>query len=387
MLINPCIISATPTIIEIKNSMKGYGDLSFEDDFDEQIIYYMEQGHMPSISACIIKNDSVVWSNNYGFYDVKNNKEPTDQTVYMAASISKTVTATAIMQLWEQGLFDLDEDVNNYLPFQLRNPKYPDIPITFRMLLAHQSSLSDKQIALFIFFSILNLPKENFGEYLIPGGNIYNPKNWIDAPPGEDLCYSSISYEILGYLIEILSNQSLEQYCQENIFEPLKMMNTSFYPSDYNKDNLAVPYIWILNRYIPLPHYEDRNYAAGGLRTSVCDLSHYLIAHMNGGLYDGIRILEDETVELMHTLQYPENNSTYSGYGLGWKIFWNYDYNTSRRVGHTGAMPGSLTYMFYFPYNNTGVIFFTNQHLIFRFKELFAWFSILELFSQKAGEY
>lgn len=367
--------------------MEGYGDLSYEDDFDEQIIYYMEQGHMPSISACIIKNDSVVWSNNYGFYDVKNNKEPTDQTVYMAASISKTVTATAIMQLWEQGLFDLDEDVNNYLPFQLKNPKYPDIPITFRMLLAHQSSLSDKQIALFIFFSIFNLPKAKFEEYLIPGGSIYNPRNWIDAPPGEDLCYSSIGYEILGYLIELLSDQPLDQYCQEHIFAPLKMMNTSFYPSDYDKNNLAIPYIWVLNRYVPLPHYEDRNYAAGGLRTSVSDLSHYLIAHMNGGLYDGVRILEEETVELMHTLQYPENNSTYSGYGLGWKIFWNYDYNTSRRVGHTGAMPGSLTYMFYFPHNNTGVIFFTNQHLIFRLSELFAWFFILELFSQKANEY
>jgi len=342
---------------------------------------------MPSISACIIKNDSVVWSNNYGFYDVKNKKEPTVNTPYMAASISKTVTATAIMQLWEQGFFNLDEDVNNYLPFQLRNPKYPDIPITFRMLLAHQSSLSDKQIALFIFFSILNLPKERFEDYFIPGGKIYNPRNWINIPPGEDICYSSLGYEILGYIVELLTNQTLNQYCKEHIFEPLNMMNTSFYTSDFDKKNLATPYIWFLIRYLPLPNYEVRNYAAGGLRTSVSDLSHYLIAYMNGGLYDDVRILEEETVKLMHTLQFPENNRTFSGYGLGWKIFWHDHYNTSRTVGHTGAMPGALTYMYYQPSNNTGVIFFVNQHLVFRFQELYSWFSVIQLLFEKANEF
>ena len=378
----------TTARIDIATGFLGKNnDLSYEDGFDENITYYMKQGHMPSISACIIKNDSIVWSKGYGLYDIKNNKEATDQTVYMAASISKTVTATAMMQLWEQGFFDLDEDVNNYLPFTLRNPNYLDVNITFRMLLAHQSSLSSRKIGLFTFFSILGLPYEQLEEYLIPGGRIYNPKNWITAPPEERLSYSSVGYEILGYLIELISNQSFDQYCNEHIFQPLTMMNTSFHPSDYDKNKLAIPYIWMLLRYIPLPHYEDRNYAAGGLRTSVTDLSHYLIAHMNGGVYNDVRILEEETVELMHTLQYPDNNRSYSAYGLGWKIFWNYDYNKSRKIGHTGAMPGSFTYMYYQPHNNTGVIFFTNQHLIYRPGELFSWFSIVTLLSQKANEY
>ena len=386
-MISTSIGNATSPIIQIKNLVERRGDLSFKDDFDEQILNHMKKGHMPSISACIIKNDSIVWSNNYGFYDVKNKKVPTVNTAYMTASISKTFTATAIMQLWEQGFFNLDEDVNNYLPFQLRNPKYPDIPITFRMLLAHQSSLTDTQIALFTYFSILNLPKERFEDFLNPGGNIYNPRNWINKPPGEDLYYSSIGYELLGYIVELLTNQTLNQYCTEHIFEPLNMMNTSFYTSDFDKQNLAIPYIWLLNRYLPLPHYEDRNYAAGGLRTSVSDLSHYLIAHMNGGLYDDVRILNEETVELMHTLQYPRNNRTHSGYGLGWKIFWGDNYNTSRKVGHTGAMPGSLTYMYYHPSDNIGVIFFVNQHLVFRFQELYSWFSILQLLFGKANEF
>ena len=370
-----------------KTILENVGDSSDESDFDENITNLMKQGHMPSISACIIKNNSIVWSKGYGLYDIRNNKEATDQTVYLAASISKTVTATAIMQLWEQGLFDLDEDVNNYLPFNLRNPKYPDVNITFRMLLAHHSSLSGEDIGLFTFFSLLRFPYEWLEEYLVPGGKIYNPRNWIDAPPGERHCYSSVGFEILGYLIELISGQPFDQYCDENIFQPLDMMNTSFHIDDYDKNDLAIPYVWSIIRYVPLPNYEDRNYAAGGLRTSVVDLSHYLIAHMNGGLYKDTRVLEEETVELMHTLQYSDNGYNYSGYGLGWRIFRDYGDDNSRRIGHTGAIPGTLTYMFYHTSSNIGIIFFTNQHLLFRPIELFSWFSVVNMLDEKANEF
>ncbi len=110
--------------------------------FDRYITLLMKFAHKPSVSSCIIINDSVVWSKAYGIYDIENNKPATPDTLYLMASISKTVTATALMQLYDQGLFDLDDDVNNFLPFSLRNPNFPDIPITFRMILSHRSSLA-----------------------------------------------------------------------------------------------------------------------------------------------------------------------------------------------------------------------------------------------------
>ena len=239
------IVAISPSSIATVNNF---------DDFDEEIMDLMEKACFPSLYACIIKNNTIVWSKGYGFYDIKNKKEPKNDTIYLAGSISKTVTATAIMQLWEKGLFDLDDDVNQYLPYSLRNPNFPDVPITIRMLLSHQSSLSRLYIGLFILFSVLRIPIEKLPEYLLPGGRIYNPLSWMDFPPGENLTYSCLGYEVLGTLVEYFSNQSYVDYCTEHIFQPLKMYNTSFLPGDLDKERMAKPYVHFINRYIPLPH-------------------------------------------------------------------------------------------------------------------------------------
>jgi CubicO group peptidase (beta-lactamase class C family) len=369
-----------PSIINQENTIKSYGD-----GFDEEIMFYMEKGHMPSLSACIVKNDSVLWSKGYGFADINKEIKATENTIYLIASITKTITATAIMQLWEQGLFDLDDDVNDYLPFSLRNPKYPDVPITFRMLLAHHSSLSEKYLNLFIYFSILKLPIEFLEQLLVPGGKLYRPIYWADVPPGEQLVYSSIGIEVLGYLVELLSGKPLEKYCKEHIFGPLDMQNTSFEKSYFDIKDLARPYIWVLNRtYIPLVNFRIENSASGGIRSSVIDLSHFLIANMNGGVYKNNRILEDETVQLMRTRQYPGNDSTNRfTYGLGWRISVRYSNNS---YGHSGAIPGALTYMYYFLEDNTGIIFFTNQHPIFNYYDIWSFLNILWLLHEKANQ-
>ena len=87
--------------------------------FDLKMSFFMKLAKFPSLSACIIDDDEVIWSKGYGYYDLKNKKPATENTIYMLASITKPVTGTALMQLCEQGLFDLDEDVNNYLPLNL----------------------------------------------------------------------------------------------------------------------------------------------------------------------------------------------------------------------------------------------------------------------------
>jgi len=94
-----------------------------DSDFDESILSLMKSGHMPSISMGIVKNNSLAWSKSYGYSNRLRKEKATNTTIYLAGSISKTVTGVALMQLYEQGLFDLDDDVNDYLPFSLRNPK------------------------------------------------------------------------------------------------------------------------------------------------------------------------------------------------------------------------------------------------------------------------
>jgi CubicO group peptidase (beta-lactamase class C family) len=359
-----CSSSAVNINIDEINNVEN--EVLIKSFFDRYITILMKFAHKPSVSACIIINDSVVWSNGYGYYDIENKKAATIDTLYLMASISKTITATALMQLYEQGFFDLDDDVNNYLPFILRNPNHPEIPITYRMLLSHRSSLaSDNSDRLCLSFlpgdpDIASYPNPWLKDYLTPGGSAYHSSVWSDNPPGEEYYYTNIGYSIIGYLVELISGKNFNDYCKENIFLPLEMYNTSFRLKDHNISNIAIPYFYQKGKYIANPHYGMIVlHPAASMRTSIEELSHFLIAHMNGGIYKNIRILNESTVDLMHTPHYPPNIRGGS-YGLGWsikeKIF------RKKEIGHSGGWPGVHTQMIYRPHDKTAIIIFTNSY-------------------------
>jgi len=351
-----------------------YGHIT-NDLFDEQMLELMKQGHIPSLSACIVHNDDIVWEKGYGKYDISSDLLADTDTIYMTASISKTITATALMQLYDKGLFELDEDINSYLPLSIRNPKYPDVPITFRMLLSHRSSftcnlLSSEDYSKNIFFkNFLYLghlkdiltsfyPDEFYPwlkEVIVPNGSLYDSDYWGDYPPGEQSSYTGIGFILIGYLIEILSNQSFESYCKDNIFIPLHMNDTIFTINDLDNDRLAVSYLWFGGFYFPIQHYEYGCYnPASGLRTTVQDLSHFLIAHMNNGLYHDVRILNESTAIEMHQIQYPG-----VGYGLGFEVG---RIGLDGTIGHWGRNVGFISHMFFSPSKDIGIIYFYNEY-------------------------
>lgn len=345
-------------ISEAKNNFSYNNDL----DFNRKIEFFMKLGHMPSLSACIVKKDSVIWSKSYGYYNLKDKKQASEETIYMVGSISKMFAAFAIMQLYEKGLFELDDNINDYLPFNIVNPNHPDKNITFRMLLAHQSSLADSSLRLYIIFTLLGYSDDWLYEFLTPGGYIYYKRNWKNYPPGEGHTYSSLGYELLGYLVEKISNQSFDKYCENHIFKSLDMKNTSFHLSDFEIDKIAIPYFWMLGRYISLPFYEIKNHAAGGLKSTICDLSHFLIVHLNGGVYNGSRILNESTIELMQTIQYPNGSD-----GFAWKFIKKSDGKTY--LIHGGTLPGFHSRLSIYPPDSIGVIFSYNQYHGFKIRE------------------
>jgi len=232
LFIGICFVPATAKVqgdhssVVIQEQVGKFGDVFF----DRLIMFLMGFGHMPSLSTCIIKGDEVVWAEGYGLFDIEHNKNASEDTIYAVASISKTVTATALMQLYGQGLFELDDDINDYLNFSIRNPNYPDDPITFRMLLSHHSSLAEDPWWLHkdypgdcpvLFYPFLM-------EYLTPGGSEYSSEIWADCHPGEAFHYANMGYAIIGYLIEEMTGELFYQYCEDQIFIPLNMSNTSF---------------------------------------------------------------------------------------------------------------------------------------------------------------
>ena len=358
--------------------------------FDKKIELFMKLAKVPSISSCVIEGDEVTWSNSYGFYDLENRKPATENTIYNIGSISKTITGTALMQLWEQGLFDLDEDINNYLPFSLRNPNFPNESITFRMLLSHSSSLNPLGgipiYREYIWSNFSGDPPFSFfpdpwlEEYLHPGGKWYSSTYWNSYyHPGEYTMYSNVNFDIVCCLVELISGEIFVDYCKNHIFQPLEMYNTSFNLSELDIDNVAIPYhyydreylqinelSYILGDYTPPEKYwRIRAYAAGGLYTSVFDLSHFYIAHMNGGVWNHVRILEEETVEEMHTIQPPGNLDPIGGcyHGLAWTTMDTpFGFSIS---GYNGGSLGVTTYMYFIPSEELGVIGFYNGDAIF----------------------
>jgi len=361
--LNPVTIGinlSTKQIITSEEIKETLSDLFF----DIYIKTLMKVAHKPSIAACIIHDDIIVWSKGYGYYDIENKKPTNEDILYLQASVSKTVTATALMQLYEQGLFELDDDINEYLPFELRNPNHPDDPITIKMVLSHRSSLADDNLY-WIALSYLpgdpdvpDFPYPWLKEYLTPGGIGYSSTTWSNAKPGERYYYANIGYSIIAYLVEILSNKNFTEYCKENIFEPLHMYNSGFRLRDHNVSNIAVPYEFKNNKYFRHPHYGIHIlYPAITLRTSIEEYSHFIIAHMNDGVWKDIRILNGTTVELMHTAHFsPEDKYNY---GLGWTIL-----NPAigkNEYGHSGGYVGVLDLVTIIPDDDIAVMIFSNE--------------------------
>ncbi len=355
-------------------------------ELDEFILEMLERDRAPGFAAAVAVRDRLVWSGAYGLADVYRDIAMTPTTIQNIGSISKTLTATAVMQQWEAGRFRLDDDVCDYLPYCVRNPRYPDTPITFRQLLAHRSSVKDGP-AYGESYACAD-PAVSLGvwieQYLTPGGEYYNPAEnfheWAPGtadPPARPRAYTNVGYGLLGYLVEQLTGAPFHDYCREHIFAPLGMNETGWLLSEIDSSRHAVPYSLLPDDFEPpeggtesllpaanlteemltpgsyLPHclYSFFNYPDGLVRTSVDELSHFLLAYMNGGTLGTAQILEPATIELMLSRKH-------FGRGLCWGT--RELRNGDLLWGHGGGDPGIATYMGFRQRDNVGVIMFYN---------------------------
>ena len=374
MLITPCL--ARP-LSEETNTKDGK-------IFDLKMKTLMKIGQCPSLSTCIIKNNSIAWAKSYGYSDVYKLKKSTNETIYMTSSVTKPITATAILQLYERGLIDLDDDVNDYMPFNFRNPNFPDKNITFRILLSHRAGIYDYCIFDMKGLSYLYSSFPNYNELgnwikqtLTPTGKYYKSSYWLEIEPGEQAYYSNLGYLVLGYLLGKITNSTFQDYVEDNIFKPLEMNNSCFHTYDVDQSKKAKSYIHRFGIYFPLPNYYHCGFASvAGMKTSINDLSHFLIAHMNNGTYKNTKILNESTIELMHNTIYPSDtkNSPFPSflkkhkeriYGLGFfSCKWFADKQTK---GHFGMSPGASAFMMMNESTKTGFISLSNHFDILGF--------------------
>ncbi|MDA9594277.1 serine hydrolase [bacterium] len=321
----------------------------------------METNFIPGLSISIAKGGSIVWNKHFGYTNINENILVDENTKFILSSASKTITATALMQLFQQNLFMLDDDVDNYLPFDISHPVYPEIPITFKMLLSHTSGIKDNWS--FMPFYDGDSPLElsyYLSQYFSPLGEFYdNNLNFTDYAPGTGFSYSNIGAALVGLLVEEISNQSFNEYCIENIFEPLGMSDAYWFLSEIeNLNKVASPHEFAdgsTDSLIVLENYGYSDYPAGQLRTTSYNLAKFMNLFINDGLHDGVEILSQETIELMKTIHYPD-----IAYDQG--LIWYYKTLNERTLfGHGGSDKGSLTEMFISSSDDIGVVLLSNS--------------------------
>jgi len=343
-----------------------------------------KRGNLAGLQACVIEDGKPAWFNAYGLADVQRRVSMTPDTVINIASVSKTVTACAVMQLWEKRKLALDETIDRYLPFPVRNPIHATTAITARHLLAHTSSIADGPAYAPSYSCGTSTPalRDWLSEYVRPRGRYYSQENFNTWPPGQRFQYSNVGFGLLGCAVEAVSGQPFSAYCHREIFQPLGMQSTSFGASNVSSAQQAIPYTiaeegrprervvregggaaleWNGTFYIPNCLYSFPTFPDGLVRTTVRDFSRFMSAVLCSGDFEGHRILRPGTPEKMFDEQFPNAlrpSSWPAVQGLAWYAIRLPD--SSLVWLHTGADPGVGTVAICYPPRRSAVLLFAN---------------------------
>lgn len=341
----------------------GSGRSTTSDAFDTFVAAQMRLANIPGLAVGLAREGIVRLVRGYGYADIEKRRLVTADTLFHIASITKTVTATAIMQLADDGLLTLDEPVAPHLDFPLNNPHHSTAPITFRHLLTHTSSLSDAKYYEIDFrvrgrdatLSLADFLKN----YLVPTGQTYSSdKCFTKAVPGSTWDYSNVGYALLGYLACRIGDQDMRERTSKRIFAPLAMRHTYWTLSDTPTSQRATPYDIVDGVLTPVEPVGFPDWPVGMLRSSVSDFTRFVAASANGGAARGAKILRPETMAQMLDMKKPTGLPDWlTGQGLGWMAS---PLNGAVKPNHWGGDPGVFTAVYLDPANRAGVALFSN---------------------------
>lgn len=306
---------------------------------------YIDKGELAGFSALIIQDGDEVFRMNKGYADRENEKTLEANTIYRIFSMSKPVTAVALMTLYDEGKFDLDDKVSNYIP------KYADCKVytpnengfslepqenemTIRHLLTHTSGISYGWNPTYVD-SLYRINNASGWDGKLEDKMLALADLPLNFQPGTQWMYG-LSIDVAGYLVEIISGMPFDEYLQEHVFEPLKMDDTGFYVPEekhdrlcnlYNQgdDNMLQPvegsFADVFKQPVTLFS------GGGGLVSTIDDYARFCKMLLNNGELDGARILEPETVKMIMSNQLPETASYENG-SMGFGLAGAVDFET-----------------------------------------------------------
>ena len=317
---------------------------------DETITTHMDENHVAGITVSVVKDGEVLFAKGYGYADLAEETPVTgNETLFGIASISKTFTATAVMQLVENGTLDLDEDINNYLE-SFRIPLMPDAsPITLGHLLTHTAGFEESWEAIF-YPSFEDLPylDEFLGEYL--------PARVF--PPGYIQSYSNLGSALVGLIIQEVTGTPFAQYVEDHILKPLGMNSTTAFQLSNGSlmTRHSEGYSYSSDRFILLPHFYCAVPPAGGMSSTAQDMAKFMLMFLNEGVYNNKRILTEESVLQMQA-EHVKGHPSINGIGYG---FYARTLNNQTFVGHTGGMPSFSSVLALLPKEECGIFISVN---------------------------
>jgi serine beta-lactamase-like protein LACTB, mitochondrial len=307
---------------------------------------FMAETHVPGVSVAVVENGEYEWARGFGLADVENNVPVSEHTLFRLASISKSLTATGAMQLWERGQLDLDAPLQKYCPVF---PK-KDAPITTREVMGHlggirhykSESQDDPEIG----------NTKHFDDPILAGLNFFENDPLV-AKPGTSFHYSTQGYTLVGCVMEGASGGKYVDYMQKNVLGPAGMEQTQvddrfaiipyrtrFYQK---KDSGAVENADFLDSSYKIP--------GGGWLSSAEDMARFEVAVLND------KLIRRATRDLMWTPLKPSDGSK-DDYGLGWG---NGNADGIATVGHNGGQQGTSTAFAIMPAQRAGVVVLTNM--------------------------
>ena len=311
---------------------------------DEFVQEQLDEHHIPGATVAVVKDGGAIFAKGYGYSDIeKQIPVSADEALFRVGSVSKLFTWTAVMQLVERGQLDLNTDINMYLE-DFRIPDTYAEPITLSHLLMHTSGLASRFLG----------TEAGSAEDLLPLGEVL-ANNMPDRvrPPGELTSYSNHGAALAGYIVEQISGVPFYQYIKENILKPLGMSHSTFQqplPSDFISDE-APGYI-STNHTTRSGQFQYFQLApAAGMSTTAGDMARFMIAHLQGGFYNGNRILQERTARDMQQ-QHFTHDYRLSGMGYG---FIERNLNTQRLLVHTGGTRYFSTLVVLLPEHGAGL--------------------------------
>lgn len=329
-----------------------------EAEAEASIRAIMSQTNVVGVSVAVVKNNKIIYSHSFGQKNIESNTPLTDDCIFRIASISKSFSATSIMQLVEAKKLSLEDDASDLIGFTLRNPKFPDKVITLKMLLSHRSSINDSQG----YFSL---------DSINPATNPDYAKCYNNYAPGTGYMYCNLNYNITGAIIEKYSGERFDQYVKHHVLDPLNIyggycvdsLDKNRFATIYEFNKETAKFTNSPNAYAPrskeIADYEMGKTTpifspTGGMKISATDLAKYMMMHMNLGKANGKRIISKRSARQMQTPLSSDEN-----YGLA-ILKTDKLIEGKTLTGHTGSAYGLYSTMFFEPNEKFGIVVISN---------------------------